>query len=65
MTAIEEEMLERLSDAWHIDHATAADVGDILLDTFDVVRKRHKIGQVTELVIPARGKDFEPMPQSA
>jgi hypothetical protein len=48
---LEEGVLERLTEADGIDHATAGIIGDVLLDAFQDLRRRYGIGRETELVV--------------
>jgi hypothetical protein len=50
---IEDEVAARLSDADNIDDDVAGQLGDLLLVAFDSIRRRHRIGRESELVVPA------------
>jgi hypothetical protein len=50
---LEDEVAARLDRADDMDHDIAGQVGDILLEAFDAIRRRHRIGRETELHVPA------------
>ena len=50
---IEDAIVEVLSRQWAVGDNEAAVMGDVVMEAFDDVRKKHKIGRQTQLVVPA------------